>query len=78
RFELAEISKLWAYENKYAKILEVELANLDAIEDRMVPKGTAAEISARAQIRPERDDEIEKGTKHAIIAFCTSIAEQFT
>lgn len=75
RYDIAEISKIWADENKYAKMLEVELAILEALEDRMVPKGTAAEIRARAQIRPERVDEIEKVTKHDIIAFCTSIAE---
>ncbi|MBK2267182.1 adenylosuccinate lyase [Francisella philomiragia] len=78
RYDVAEISKIWADENKYAKMLEVELAILEALEDKMVPKGTAAEIRAKAEIRPDRVDEIEKVTKHDIIAFCTSIAEQFT
>ncbi|MDE4986365.1 adenylosuccinate lyase, partial [Francisella tularensis subsp. holarctica] len=75
RYDIAEISKIWADEKKYAKMLEVELAILEALEDRMVPKGTAAEILARAQIRPERVDEIEKFTKIDIIAFFTSISE---
>ncbi|MDE4963562.1 adenylosuccinate lyase, partial [Francisella tularensis subsp. holarctica] len=52
RYDIAEISKFWADENKYAKMLEVELAILEALEERMVPKGTAAELRARAQIRP--------------------------
>ncbi|MDE5022840.1 adenylosuccinate lyase, partial [Francisella tularensis subsp. holarctica] len=54
RYDIAEISKMWADENKYAKMLEVELAILEELEDRMVPKGKAAEIRARAQIIPER------------------------
>ena len=78
RYDVKEISKIWADESKYTKMLEVELAILEALEDKMVPKGTAAEIRAKAQIRPSRVDEIEKVTKHDIIAFCTSIAEQFT
>lgn len=60
RYDVAEISKIWADENKYAKMLEVELAILEALEDKMVPKGTAAEIRAKAEIRPDRVDEIEK------------------
>jgi adenylosuccinate lyase len=78
RYDVAEISAIWADESKYTKMLEVELAILEALEDKMVPKGTAAEIRAKAEIRPARVDEIEKVTKHDIIAFCTSIAEQFT
>ena len=75
RYDVAEISAIWADESKYTKMLEVELAILEALEDKMVPKGTAAEIRAKAEIRPARVDEIEKVTKHDIIAFCTSITE---
>lgn len=78
RYDVKEISAIWADESKYTKMLEVELAILEALEDKMVPKGTAAEIRAKAEVRPARVDEIEKVTKHDIIAFCTSIAEQFT
>lgn len=78
RYDVADISNIWSDKNKYTKMLEVELAILEALEDKMVPKGTAAEIRAKAEIRPSRVDEIEKVTKHDIIAFCTSIAEQFT
>ena len=78
RYDVKEISQIWADESKYTKMLEVELAILEALEDKMVPKGTAAEIRAKAEVRPSRVDEIEKVTKHDIIAFCTSIAEQFT
>lgn len=69
RYDVTEISNIWADESKYTKMLEVELAILEALEDKMVPKGTAAEIRAKAEIRPSRVDEIEKVTKHDIIAF---------
>ena len=78
RYDVKEISKIWADANKYTKMLEVELAILEALEDKMVPKGTAAEIREKAAIKVARVNEIEKVTKHDVIAFCTSIAEQFT
>ena len=78
RYEVAEVAQLWTDESKYTKMLEVELAILEALEDKMVPKGTAAEIRSKAEIRVARVNEIEKVTKHDVIAFCTSIAEQFT
>jgi adenylosuccinate lyase len=78
RYEVAEVAQLWTDESKYTKMLEVELAILEALEDKMVPKGTAAEIRSKAEIRVSRVNEIEKVTKHDVIAFCTSIAEQFT
>ncbi|GAB4221923.1 MAG: adenylosuccinate lyase [Francisella sp.] len=78
RYEIEEISKIWSDENKYKKMLEVELAILTALEDKIVPKGTAEKIRSQAKINPHRINEIEKITKHDVIAFCTSISEQFS
>ncbi len=78
RYEVAEVAQLWTDESKYTKMLEVELAILEALEDKMVPKGTAAEIRSKAKINVARVNEIEQVTKHDVIAFCTSVAEQFT
>ena len=78
RYEVAEIAKIWTDEYKFQKMLDAELAILEALEDRVVPKGTAAKIREKAKINAERVNEIEAVTRHDVIAFCTSISEQFS
>lgn len=76
RYEVADISKLWTDHAKFSAYLRVEIALLETLEARkMVPAGTAAAFS-QVQIKPERIDEIERITRHDVIAFCTSITEQ--
>ncbi len=75
RYEKKEISKIWGDHNKFETYLKVELAILKALEGTKVPDGTTEKIKAKAVINPERIDEIEKTTRHDIIAFCTSITE---
>ena len=78
RYEIAEIAKIWTDEYKFQKMLDAELAILEALEDRVVPKGTASKIREKAKINAERVNEIEAVTRHDVIAFCTSISEQFS
>lgn len=75
RYDKKEISTIWSDHSKYETYLEVELAILKALEGDLVPEGTAAKIKEKAVISPERIDEIEKVTRHDVIAFCTSITE---
>lgn len=78
RYEQPEISHYWGDPHKYACLLAAELAVLSALEESgKIPKGNAAIIQAQAKINPGRISEIEKTTQHDIIAFCTSITEQF-
>lgn len=81
RYNIPEIEKIWSDENKYSLYLNVELALLETLEKYYpdkVPAGTAKTIREGAQISPARIDEIEKETKHDVIAFCTSITENFS
>ncbi len=75
RYEVEEISNIWSDRHKFETYLKVEIAILEAIEGSYIPKGVANEIAKKAIINPERIDEIEKTTKHDVIAFCTSITE---
>jgi len=75
RYDRSEISELWADKNKFENYLKVELAVLKALEGDKIPHGIAAAVKEKAIINPERIDEIEKVTKHDVIAFCTSITE---
>jgi adenylosuccinate lyase len=76
RYEEKEISQLWTDEAKYRAFLQVELAILKAQEGGQIPQGTADKIAKLVQVRPQRVDEIERTTRHDVIAFCTSITEQ--
>ena len=75
RYEKKEISKIWEDHNKFETYLKVELAILQALEGDKVPTGVTQKIKDKAVINPARIDEIEKTTRHDIIAFCTSITE---
>ncbi len=77
RYEVFEISKIWSEASRFEYYLEVEIAHLRSLEETgLVPKGTAEKLRS-AKINPERIAEIEKTTGHDVIAFCTSVTEQF-
>ncbi|PIK16686.1 adenylosuccinate lyase [Halobacteriovorax sp. JY17] len=75
RYDKKEISNIWTEENKFQTYLDVELAILKSLEGTRVPKGTSETIRKTAVINVPRILEIEKETRHDIIAFCTSITE---
>ncbi len=78
RYEKKEISAIWSEENKFKMYLLVELSLLRALEKKkLVPSGIADTIEKSAKINIDRINEIELVTKHDIIAFCSSITEQF-
>lgn len=78
RYEAREITPIWSDENKYRTFLKIELELLRALEEKkMIPAGIASTIESKAVINPKRIDEIELTTRHDVIAFCTSITEQF-
>lgn len=77
RYEVSDISSLWTDEGRFKYYLQVEIAHLRTLEEEgLVPKGTADKM-ASAKINPERISEIEKVTNHDVIAFCTSVTEQY-
>ncbi len=76
RYDSPEISDIWGDFQKFKTYLDVELALIEALEGVKIPKGTANAVKESARISPERIREIEKETKHDVIAFCTSITEK--
>lgn len=78
RYEQEDMSALWSDEQKFNCFLKVEIAILEALEEKdIIPKGIAKKYKQNAIINPDRIAEIEKTTKHDVIAFCTSITEKF-
>src|SRR6185369_14515805 len=76
RYEVPAVSKIWSDDSKFKYMLQVELALLETLESaRKVPRGTKNAFKS-VKIKTDRILEIEKITRHDVIAFCTSITEQ--
>jgi adenylosuccinate lyase len=77
RYTPVEFQELWSSAARYRTWLDVELAACDAMEhEGLVPKGTAQAIRAKnIALDADRIDEIEKTTRHDVIAFLTHVEE---
>jgi len=75
RYTPRELAELWSDRSRYAVWLEVELSACEAMESAgLVPTGTAQKIRA-LEIAPDPAaiEEIERTTKHDVIAFLTHV-----
>jgi len=71
------MEKIWSPENRYQKWLDVEMAACEAMAKKgKIPKKALANIKSKVAINVKRIDEIEKTTKHDVIAFLTSLTEK--
>jgi len=71
------MEKIWSPENRYQKWLDVEMAACEAMAKKgKIPKKALANIKSKVAINVNRIDEIEKNTKHDVIAFLTSLTEK--
>ncbi len=76
RYTREEMGKIWEPSNRYQKWLDIELAVCEAWTERgIIPRDSMERIRAKAAFDVERIDEIEKITRHDVIAFTTSVAE---
>lgn len=76
RYTRAEMGAIWSEQNKYQQWLEVELAASETMAELgLVPASAAKLLREHAAFTPERINEIEKQTRHDVIAFTTTIAE---
>ncbi|MEQ9074854.1 MAG: adenylosuccinate lyase, partial [Sandaracinaceae bacterium] len=75
RYTPADFAALWSQRQKYLAWFEVELAACEAMEEAgLVPQGTAAEVRPVGEkIDADAIDEIEKETRHDVIAFLTHV-----
>jgi adenylosuccinate lyase len=76
RYTRPQMKAIWDQKHKYEIWLEVELQACAAFEQaKQAPRGTAAKIRRKAKIDVERIAEIEKVTKHDVIAFLESLMD---
>ena len=77
RYTPAAFQALWSPKRKYEAWFDVEVAACRAMENAgIVPVGTADEVTPfREKLDPDAIDEIEKVTRHDVIAFLTHVEE---
>jgi len=76
RYTRKEVAQIWEPMNKFKIWLDIEIYAAQAMEKyKIIPKGVASKVRKKAKIDIKRIDDIEKKTKHDVIAFLTSIAE---
>ena len=76
RYSTAIMETIWETETKYKIWLEIEILACEAMEKiGKIPKGTSQNIRKKANFDVNKVLEIEKETKHDVIAFLTNVAE---
>jgi adenylosuccinate lyase len=76
RYSRAEMSAIWAPENRFRIWLDIEIAATEALAKAgVVPKSAAKALRERGRFEVARIDEIERETRHDVIAFLTNVAE---
>jgi adenylosuccinate lyase len=76
RYSRPEMVSIWTDKTKYQIWFEIEAHACDALAELgVIPKAAAKTIWDKGGFDPERIDEIERTTKHDVIAFLTNVAE---
>jgi adenylosuccinate lyase len=76
RYTLPEMGAIWTEQNKFKKWLEVEIAVCEALADMgKIPREAVEKIRRNARFSVERIKEIERTTRHDVVAFITALAE---
>ena len=76
RYSRPEMTEIWEPENKFRIWFEIEAHACDALAELgVIPKEAAKAIWERGKFEVARIDEIERETKHDVIAFLTNVAE---
>lgn len=77
RYSRERMSAVWSPENRYRKWLDIELLACEAMARLgTIPTKSLQNIRKKAAFDINRIDEIEKTTKHDVIAFLTSVTEK--
>lgn len=76
RYTRPEMGIIWDIDHRFGKMLEVEVA-LAQVQAQMgmIPKAAAKAIAEKGRFSAKRIAEIEKLTKHDVIAFVSNVAE---
>ncbi|RJF84591.1 adenylosuccinate lyase [Azospirillum cavernae] len=76
RYTRPDMARIWEPENRFRIWFEIEAHACDAqAELGVIPKEAAAAVWERGKWEIDRIDEIERETRHDVIAFLTNLAE---
>lgn len=76
RYSRPEMVAIWAPETRFQIWFEIEAHAMDALAELgVIPREAAATMWAKGKFEVERIDEIERETRHDVIAFLTNLAE---
>ena len=71
------MESIWSQENRFQKWLDIEIKACEAMAKRgEIPASALRNIKKKAGFDIDRIEEIEKTTKHDVIAFLTSVTEK--
>jgi len=77
RYSRDAMSAIWSPENRYRKWLDIEILACEAMAQKgEIPPHALKNIKEKAALDVARIEEIEKTTKHDVIAFLTSVVER--
>ncbi len=76
RYTCPEMGRIWTDQRKFETWLEIELFVCEALSELgQIPKEAVKEIKEKASFDVQRVNQIEKVTKHDVIAFLTNVGE---
>ena len=75
RYTRPEMAGIWTDENRFRKMLEVEILACEAFARLgAIPKEAVKTIKEKADISVERIKEIEAATNHDVVAFIKNVS----
>lgn len=76
RYTLPEMASVWTEENKFEKMLKIEILACEALAKlKIVPKADLFQIKKKAKFNITRIKKIEEKTNHDIVSFVINVSE---
>jgi len=76
RYSAPKMAGIWTEENKFEKMLEIEILVCEALaRKKAIPYAAFLKIRKKARFDLKRIGEIEKTTRHDVVAFLTAVGE---
>jgi len=76
RYSLPQMSRIWQQQNKFQKMMEVEIAACEAhAKQGSIPKKALGNIKKKAKFNLKRIEELDKKTNHDVAAFVENLQE---
>jgi len=77
RYTLPRMAKVWTEENKFKRMCDIEVLVCEALSKKgKVPKASVERIRRKARVNVDRVKEIEKETKHDVVAFLVDLSSK--